>query len=239
MYRLLFSILLCIFSLGTLSAEPSVWGNGKVSPYVRKVLIALEHKGISYQNQDILPAVILRALNQEIPKEFTEASPLGKIPAFQDGDFSIADSSVILAYLERAHPQHSLYPKNPQLFARALWLEKYGDTVLSEVTHTLIVENIINPKIFNKPTDGTAVQAALNEKLPPLLEYLESQLNTSWAGQYFIGNELTVADIAIGTHLVSLKRLEVAIDAKQFPKLSAYFEGLLKEPSIKKVLDNN
>ncbi|MBA3237929.1 MAG: glutathione S-transferase family protein [Parachlamydiaceae bacterium] len=217
-------------------SEPTsvIWG-AKVSPFVRKVLVAMEYKEIPYQNQDLLPSVILLAINQEIPEGFSNISPLGKIPAFQQGDFSIADSSVIIAYLEKRHPEHPLYPQNPQLLARSLWLEKYGDTVLSAVTHTLIIESLINP-LLKVPTDKVAIQNAIEQELPPALDYLEKQLQAPWAGRFFIGNELTVADIGVSTHLISLKLLLVEIDAKRWPLLSAYLQRILNEPSFKKVL---
>jgi glutathione S-transferase len=217
-------------------SEPTsvVWG-AKVSPFVRKVLIAMEYKEIPYQNQEILPSVILRALNQEIPKGFSNASPLGKIPALQQGDFSVADSSVIIAYFEKSHPGHPLYPQNPQLLARSLWLEKYGDTVLSAVTHTLIIESLINP-ILKVPTDKVAIQNAIEQDLPLVLDYLEKQLQAPWAGRYLIGNELTVADVGISTHLISLKLLQVEVDAKRWPGLSAYLQRIMNEPAFKKAI---
>lgn len=243
MYKFLSLFFYGILSLGAATATlpssdptPIVWGGGQVSPFVRKVLIAMEYKGIAYKNQEVMPAVLLRALKQEIPKDFLEASPLGKIPALQEGDFSIADSSVIIAYLEKSHPEQPLYPKNPQLFARALWLEKYGDTVVSTITHTLIMQTIVNPEILKIATDKAAVSEAITDQLPPVLDYLEKQLQAPWAGRYFIGDQMTIADIGVATHLVSLKLLGLKIDSGRYPKLSAYFENILEQPSIKKVL---
>ena len=41
-------------------------------------------------------------------------SPTGLIPAVSDGDFTLADSAAICAYLERLHPDHPLYPQAPR-----------------------------------------------------------------------------------------------------------------------------
>jgi len=65
-----------------------LWGVS-VSPFVRKVLVALAEKELSYQHHEIMPAVLLRATNQAIPQEFAAASPLGKIPAMQLGNFTL------------------------------------------------------------------------------------------------------------------------------------------------------
>ncbi len=73
------------------------------SPFVRKVLLACEKKGLTYEDKVLVP----------FPKtpEFIAMNPLGKIPILEisDGRF-IADSSVICAYLEKVHPEPALMP---------------------------------------------------------------------------------------------------------------------------------
>jgi glutathione S-transferase len=54
-----------------------------ISPYVRKVAITLNEKGIEYNLNPVNPF--------PAPKEHFEISPLGKIPAITDGDYSLAD----------------------------------------------------------------------------------------------------------------------------------------------------
>src|SRR5690606_4492612 len=83
----------------------------KFSPYVLKVLVALEEKGIAYRVEP--PAQALH--------------PLGKMPVLRDGDLVIPDSSVICAYLDRKHPKPALLPEVPAELAKALFLEEYAD----------------------------------------------------------------------------------------------------------------
>jgi glutathione S-transferase len=238
MYKLLTLFLaFALFIGGTTSAAetPVIWG-AKVSPFVRKVLVTMEYKNLPYKNEEILPTVLLVALKQEVPANFSKVSPLGKIPAYQEGEFSVADSSVILAYLEKTHPENSLYPQDPQLFARALWLEKYGDTVFSAMTHVVIIESLIKPEVLKEETDAVAVQKSIEQDLPPILDYLENQLKAPQAGYFLVGDQLTVADIGVSTHLISLKLLNIEIDSKQWPEVAAYLKRILEEASFKKVL---
>jgi glutathione S-transferase len=58
-----------------------------VSPYVRKVLVALEIKGIDYEVDPITPFFG--------NDEFERLSPLRRIPVLIDGDLTLSDSSVI------------------------------------------------------------------------------------------------------------------------------------------------
>ena len=68
---------------------PTVYG-ANASPFVRKVRVALAEKGIPYELDPVFPG-------PGITPEFRQMSPLGKIPAYRDGERTLADSSVIIA----------------------------------------------------------------------------------------------------------------------------------------------
>ena len=70
-----------------------------LSPYVRKVAVVINVKGLECEREDAFPGSLSRAI-----------SPLGKIPALQDGALTLADSSVICEYLEEIHPEPQLLP---------------------------------------------------------------------------------------------------------------------------------
>lgn len=157
------------------SHQRVVYGLAK-SPFVFKVLVALAEKDLDFRLIETFPILVLRAKGETPPPEFVKASPLGKIPAYQEGDWSIADSTVIIAYLDRTYPNKPLYPASKK-FAETLWFEKYGDEVLAGVVyHKILVQKMINPKLFGKPTDNTILQQAINKELPPLLDYLNQEL---------------------------------------------------------------
>jgi glutathione S-transferase len=56
-----------------------------------------------------------------ITPELQPNTPLGKIPFARIGDRWLADSSVIVAYLDRLYPDPPMYPSDPWDYARALW----------------------------------------------------------------------------------------------------------------------
>ena len=89
---------------------PTLYGIS-ASPFVRKVRVALAEKGIAYEHDPVVP--------MNVSAEYKKISPLGKVPAYKDGDRTLADSSVICAYLERVHPSPPLYPQGPEDYARA------------------------------------------------------------------------------------------------------------------------
>jgi glutathione S-transferase len=73
-----------------------------LSPFVRKVMVYAAEKGIALDNVQIA--------RPNPQPEFLRASPLGKMPALIDDQFSIADSTAIIAYLEVKYPQSPMYP---------------------------------------------------------------------------------------------------------------------------------
>src|SRR5579863_1420310 len=134
---------------------PTVYG-ALGSPFVRKVLVAFAEKKIPFDHEQTIPF--------GAPPEFRKISPLGKIPAFRDGDRTLADSSVIIAYLERTHPEPSLYFSDPYDYARALWFEEYGDSGLAPITGgKVFFQKVLTPFLFKKEPDMAVVTKAVEE----------------------------------------------------------------------------
>lgn len=192
-----------------------------LSPFVRKVLFALEIKGVEYENVVVMP-------NDSSPA-FRAVSPLGKIPVLQHDDFSIPDSSVICRYLERVFPTPALFPADPKVEARALWVEEYADTKVIENCAGLFQQRFLFPKMMGKPTDQAIVDNIITHGMPPVLEYLESIAPESG---YFVGNALSIADISVVTCFLQAQYGDYAVDAKRYPKLAGYLEGAFASPIV-------
>jgi len=197
------------------------------SPFVRKVLVALAEKGIAYDREDVMPV--------NVSAEYRKISPLGKIPAFRDGDRTLADSSVIIAYLEKIKPEPPLYPADAYDYARALWFEEYADGGMIQVVGPKIFfQKIVGPRFFNQPTDEAIVSKAVNEELPPMFDYLEGEIgNREW----LVGSRFSIADIGVATHFVNLQLVGITPNAKRWPKLAAYVARAHARPSFKNVID--
>jgi glutathione S-transferase len=205
---------------------PTLYGVG-ASPFVRKVRVVLAEKGISYEHDPVIPV--------NVSAEYKKISPLGKIPAYKDGDRTLADSSVICAYLERTHPQPALYPSDPYEFARALWFEEYADSALVAVFGPKIFfQKVVQPKFFNQPGDDAVVQKAVAEELPPLFDYLEGEVGE---GGVIAGTRFSIGDIAIASQFINLTFAGYGADAKRWPKLARYVDHVCARPSIKKFIE--
>jgi glutathione S-transferase len=203
---------------------------GGVSPFVRKVRVVLAEKGLEYQHEQVNPFTP--------PPGWREVSPLGKIPAFKDGERVINDSSVICQYIERRFPKPSLYPSDDALFARALWLEEFADGGIvplagPKVFLPLVLRPLLSQQQPSAADEETA-RKTFEEELAPLFEYLEKQLGDE---EFFVGGRISIADIAIASPLVNSRHAGFAPARKRFPRLRGFLERMWQRPSFKKPLD--
>lgn len=206
----------------------------KPSPFVRKVRVVLAEKAIPYEFQPARPLNPYGFGPFEVDTEFIRISPLGKVPAYREDEIALSDSSVICAYLERAHPEPPLYPSDPYSYARALWFEEYGDTALADVLGAKIaVPKLLGPLFTDQPPDEAAIERAVDHEMPPIFDYLEGQLGNAEA---LVGNRLSIADIGIATHFVGLRYAGYDVGATRWPKLAGYIDNVLAYPSFKAVL---
>ena len=117
-----------------------------LSPYVRKVLVALDVKGIDYRIDPIVPFYG--------DDRFAAASPIRRVPVYIDDAVTLSDSSVICQYLEEAHPSPALYPPGIGDRARARWIEEFADTRMGDVFIWRLFNQVaIGPAVWGRPTD--------------------------------------------------------------------------------------
>jgi len=192
-----------------------------VSPFVRKLLGYLGEKGIDFE---------LKGVGVGDPDPgFRAASPLGKMPAMVDGDFSLADSSAIIQYLEAKHPDPALIPVDAKERGRVIWWEEFGDTVFAACSGKMFFNRIVAPKFMGRPGDLAAAASAEAEELPKLLAYLESAIPDSG---FLVGNRLTLADLAVASPLMNFRHCGARIDPAVHPKIAVWSEAILSRPSL-------
>lgn len=180
-----------------------------LSPFVRKVVVAVKEKGL---DAELVPS------NPSQPdEEFAAVSPFSKIPAFRDGDFTIADSTAIVTYLDAKYPAPALLPAAPEARARAVWFEEVADTVLVPAGAPIVVNRFLRPRIFGTEGDEAAALAAEEVVVRPLT-YLESAVGDEWLDGAF-----SVGDIAVASCLRTLGYAAWKLDAAAYPRLSAWF----------------
>ncbi|TLU64629.1 glutathione S-transferase family protein [Thalassotalea litorea] len=198
-----------------------------ISPFVRKVRLALAYKGLDYEQVNVVP------FGTDIPQEFKDNSPLGKIPLFKVGNDYISDSEVICAYLEKAFPQQPMLPQDPLQNARALWFSQYASSVMvTAIGAHLFAERILAPFVFKREPIESDIRMALDTEIPAILEYLEGELKSD----FLVGDSLTFADFMVGGMFITLHFCNERVDANTYPKVAAYVERVHSEPVFAKII---
>lgn len=200
-----------------------------ISPYVRKVKLVLLEKNLEHATEDVIPF--------NPPKGWRAISPLGKIPAFRHDDKIINDSTIICEYLERLHPSPALQPSDPYLQARARWIEEYVDGGVIPVTGPKVFFELVVKPLLGQTSDEAAARKIIDEELPAYFDYFESELESELAGAYFVGDELGIADIAVGNLFINLRLCGVRLDDARWKKLSAFVERMHARPSFAAVIE--
>jgi glutathione S-transferase len=193
------------------------------SPFVRKVAVVLNLKGIDCEREDAMPGSIDKRI-----------SPLGKVPSLVDGNVALSDSSVICEYLEERYPAVRALPQGTADRARSRWLEEYSDTKLAELLGGgIFFERVLKKRLTGADCDEARVQNTINELLPPQLDYLEGQVPVD---AFMFGATPGIADIAITTHFINASYAGYTPDPARWPRLAAYVQRVRAVPAVQKQL---
>lgn len=190
-----------------------------ISPFVRKALAFASEKGIDLEAIPCAPGA-------DIP-EFKAASPFGKIPALQDGDFVVSDSTAIITYLDAVRPEPNLIPLDPRSRARTIWFEEYADTIMMGACGKILFNRFVGPRFMGLAGDAAVADAAEQVELPPILAYLERMIPASG---FLIEDRITLADLAVASPIASMGLIDWKVDAAAYPKAAAFAESILSRP---------
>jgi glutathione S-transferase len=194
-----------------------------ISVHTRKVIVVALAKGLAHEVIPVVPVV-----PDNPPANWRDLSPTGKIPALTDGDFTVADSAAICAYLERIHPAQPVYPADARDYAMALSFEQYAGALFREVVHPLFHETFVSPKIHQVATNQKRVDAVLTTAVAEMFGYLDSAIR----GEFLTGDHATVADFAVASNLITYQYIGFDLYRARFRRLAALFDRAVRHPAM-------
>lgn len=199
------------------------------SPYVRKVRVLIEEKGL--QSQVKLMTLALSPIAPD--KALSAKNPLGKIPLLECPDGSLLyDSRVICEYLDGLSESPRLIPASGPERWSVLRLQALADGIL-DAGVLIRYETFLRPEAFRWAEwligQGQKVQAALDQ--------LEQEVN-SFSTAPDLGN-IAVACAFGWLHfrkpLAALPGLQEPL-AEAWPQLQAWYENFSQRPSLQATL---
>ncbi|MEC3911650.1 glutathione S-transferase family protein [Sphingobium sp. CR2-8] len=194
------------------------------SPFVRKVIVFAAEKGIDVE---VRTAGFGRGA-----EGYLKGSPFGKIPALEDGDFLLCNSTAIVTYMDALHPEPNLIPTAPRARARTIWYEEFGDTVVQAAGQMIFFNRAVARRLKREP-DLAAADRAEAEKMPKIYDYLEDVLPD---GGWLIEDRFTLADLAAASPIINVGYVSDGLTADRWPKTAAWIARVKARPSVAEAL---
>ena len=173
----------------------------------------LEEAGVDYE----IEPVDIRAQERDDDSAFRRASPMGKVPALEDGDVRFAESAAICIYVADRYAPGRLAPaldaasRGPYLF----W--------------TMYTPAVIEPALAEKFSGAeTNPRSHAWGDFDLMLETLEAGIGErSW----ILGEDFTAADVMLGSSVVFMQLFGVLPAS---PRLAAYADRCMARPAYRK-----
>ncbi len=194
------------------------------SPFVRKVFVALDIKGVPYETVPQMPF--------SGDEEYLKINPLGKVPTLVDGDLILGDSKVICRYLENAYPEPALYPQDLADRAMADWYEDLCGGHVAELAAGIFFQRFMRPFAFKQEPDEELVSRITEKRLPPMLDYLESQVPEDG----FVFGDFMMADMSIVSPFINASYAGYEVDASRWPSMAGLITRVRGRPEVAAVL---
>jgi len=154
-------------------------------PFVQRVWIALELKGMDYQYIEVDPYAK--------PKLLTDINPRGLVPALKHGDWGCYESTVLLEYLEDLGVEPSLLPRDPKDRAVArLWADHVNRNIVPGFYRLLQAQ---------EQTKQTEHAQELTTEIAKLVDAAHPQ------GPFFSGPVISYVDISVAPWFLRLSRV--------------------------------
>ena len=189
------------------------------SAFCLKVRMALHLKKILYRVEEITPGI------GQI--EIFQISGQKQLPVIMDdNDQIISDSSSICDYIDKKNDNNILFPKDPLLLAQSKLIEDWADTTMASICKKALIKAALdNPRLRSAllPDEIPLSIKGLVDKLPlqnlrtisnvvlpnksnlELQKLLEALSKSLMNRQFLIGENLSIADIAVAAQLSLLK----------------------------------
>lgn len=161
-----------------------LFGND-LDPFVQRVWIALELKGIPYQFISVQP--------EFNPPALLSITPEGLLPAISHNDFGVAESTVIIEYLEDLALGPPLFPTDPRQKALC---RRWADHI-----HTKLVPAYYALLAATSPDALRTTRDKLQDEVSKLLGAADPN------GPFFLGNTLGYVDVMVAPWMLRFSKV--------------------------------
>ena len=177
------------------------WISG--SPFAWRAFLALEIKKAPYVSR-----LLDFSKGETQTPEYLALNPRGKVPTLKDGDFALAESMAIVAYLDRKFPEPPLFGRTAEETGR-IWQSISECFCYIETS----VPAMVGPLFFGGADEKANEIREAAKKLHAELRSVERSLS---AKPWLAGEAISAADIALYPFVEILLRAAGKEAAKPF-----------------------
>jgi glutathione S-transferase len=194
-----------------------IWGR-RSSFNVQKVLWLIGELGLPHEH---IPAG--GDFGRKDEPEFRALNPHGLVPVLQDGDLAVWESHAILRYLAASHGAGPFWPEDPSRRSRQdSWMD-WSQTALQPALLMGVFWG------YYRTPEADRDLPAVNASLSRCAQYFQLLDRELAATPFLLGDDLTLADIPIGTSLY--RYFELDIERPPLPNVTAWYHRLRQRPA--------
>jgi maleylpyruvate isomerase len=187
-----------------------------------RVRIALTHKGIDYE---YIPVHLVNNGGEQNKDDYRTLNPMQQVPfLLLDDGRGIGQSVAIIEYLEECFPNPALLPKDSFLRAKARQLVECINAGIQPLQNLSVTQKL---KAEFQANDIAWIQH-FNVKGLSALEAIAAET----AGDFLVGNDVTIADVFLAPQLYSSRRFQV--DLSPYPTLLRAEKNAMQLPAFQK-----
>lgn len=227
------------------------------STAAQRVRLLLEEKRLPWNSVIVDTA---RGDVEQLPEDFHRLNPKGLVPVIVNNGTGIAESLVILEYLEDAFPETTFRPQSPEERARMrLWMRKIDDGV--HVASRTIGVCLVNRHIYQaksgdkiekyyaemrdqvrRTNDQINIAAGLDSPLLPdavatfraLFEEIDATLAES---AWLAGEAYSLADIALVVYVRRMESFMLAPLWRHLTRLNDWYGRICRRPAYVRAVE--
>jgi len=193
-----------------------------LSSYCQKVLIALYENATPFTPQQVDLG------NPEELAALKRLWPFGRFPVLRDGDRVVAESSIIIEYLQQHHPGATRFiPADAERALATRMADRFYDLYVMDPMQRIVGDRL-RPDGAKDPLGVEQARA----RLATAYDMIEADMSTR---QWAIGETFTMADCAAAPSLYYANLVQPFGDKHR--QVAAYFDRLMARPSFKRAVD--
>ena len=162
--------------------------------------------------------------------DYEVVNPLGRVPAYVDGDFVLWEAAAVCIHLADTHPAAGLLPPlgSRERAVALRWLVYLTNTVQATFMHRAYPERLVG----DDPAACAAVSAGAERVLDAAFDHIDALLG---AGPYLLGETLTVADFYLFMTTRWCRRL--SRKGWSLPHVGPHYARVVERPAVVRVLE--